>query len=346
MEEILLMLEPDFVWPQPMQPTIAETTPEFRTRRQGPTSLRMWGNIHKYLHYISRQYCNWFGIPFDHQFMDLPFGLVLKWTHEASIEEAMAMHLAHEAGMPVPKVLCCGEHPEEELTQGRFSILMTRLPGSPASDFERDVKQPWVDELKQCLESMRRWQGPENRICSVIETPIHTDRTAIGLMGPFESETELYDRLHFRKGSTGYYSPEEYETAISQVRKLRERPHWVTFTHGGLVPENILVDEDGHLSGIQGWEHAGWCPDYWEFTHPLHLGAGNGWNQILLWLGGDQYLEELEGDIALRLLTRGSYLFRDASQPRGTEEIFTDTRDLPETPVKNRIYSSFGGLDY
>lgn len=50
------------------------------------------------------------------------------------MEEATATQMEKSAGMPVPKVLCCEEHPND--TDNRFfffffSILMTRLPGEP-----------------------------------------------------------------------------------------------------------------------------------------------------------------------------------------------------------------------
>ncbi|KAH0580986.1 hypothetical protein H2248_012136 [Termitomyces sp. 'cryptogamus'] len=35
------------------------------------------------------------------------------------------------------------------------------------------------------------------------------------------------------------------------------------FSHGDLVPENILI-HDGHVSGIIDWEHAGWYPYFWN----------------------------------------------------------------------------------
>lgn len=62
--------------------------------------------------------------------MELPFGLVLKWSDRTSIEEAAAMQMARAAGMPVPKVLSLGEHPNGSYNRF-FSILMTRLPGIP-----------------------------------------------------------------------------------------------------------------------------------------------------------------------------------------------------------------------
>lgn len=40
-----------------------------------------------------------------------------------------------------------------------------------------------------------------------------------------------------------------------------KKPH--VFSHGDLVPENILV-HDGHISGIIDWEYAGWYPYFWN----------------------------------------------------------------------------------
>lgn len=45
--------------------------------------------------------------------MSQPFGLVMKWTVEENLEEVAGMQLARAAGIPVPKVLCCGEYSSE-----------------------------------------------------------------------------------------------------------------------------------------------------------------------------------------------------------------------------------------
>jgi hypothetical protein len=60
--------------------------------------------------------------------MELPFGLILKWSERRRIEEVISLQMARAASMPVPKVLCYGEHPDDFC---RISILMTRLPGWP-----------------------------------------------------------------------------------------------------------------------------------------------------------------------------------------------------------------------
>lgn len=40
----------------------------------------------------------------------------------------------------------------------------------------------------------------------------------------------------------------------------------------------------------------------------MRFGTGSGWYQVVSWMGGDQYLEELEADRALNELTVESYV--------------------------------------
>lgn len=70
---------------------------------------------------------------------------------------------------------------------------------------------------------------------------------------------------------------------------------------------NVLVGGDGHLATYR-LRSGGWCPEYWEFTTAMRFGTGSGWYQVVSWMGGDQYLEELEADRALNELTVESYV--------------------------------------
>ncbi|KAK2761590.1 hypothetical protein FQN54_001418 [Arachnomyces sp. PD_36] len=302
------IFQPDFTWPRPMRPTVAETTPSL-PRLPSSAARRLWGALHRVLYHVSERYCRWFNINFNAHILELPFGLVMKWTDRTSLEEAMAMQLARKAGMPVPKVLCCGEHPTS--FNRPFSILMTRLPGisleNSRDPFEADAEDPWVNELKNCLQSMRLWQGPKNRICSVVESPIRSPRVPRHVMGPFESEADLHAYLLSPASSHGFKSSEEYEETLSRAKKIRQ-DHRITFTHGDFKAHNILIDDDGHLSGFLDWESAGWCPEYWEFATAMRFGKNSWWYQVASWMGGDQYLEELDADVALNLLTVDSYI--------------------------------------
>ncbi|PWY72483.1 phosphotransferase family protein [Aspergillus sclerotioniger CBS 115572] len=286
------ILRPDFTWPRPMRCTISRSTPPA-------------------LYHLSRWYCSWFGIIFDVNILQLPFGLILKWTDRTSLEEAVAMQMARTAGMPVPKVLFCGEHPNAPFNR-TFSILMTRLPGVSLENsrysLEIDDEGPWLHELKTCVDSMRLWCSPNPRsICSPLSTPLRSPRVPGHLMGPFASERELYNHLFSPASSHAFESPAEYERTLSCAEKL-QRPYQVVFTHGDFKAHNILVGDDGHLSGFLDWESAGWYPEYWEFTTAMRFGRGSWWFQVASWMGGHQYLEELASDVALNLLTVDSYI--------------------------------------
>lgn len=276
-----------------------------------PVTRRLWGLLHELLSRLSESYCSWFNIPFAPPIMQLPFGLILKWSDRTRIEEVVAMQVARAAGMPVPLVLCYGEHPSDPIRP--ISILMTRLPGWPLfnsrNPFIEEEQQPWFDELRDCVHAMRKWKNPlgDNLICSITQTPITTHRVPGHAMGPFHSERELHDYLLSPASSHGFKTMEEYEAAMAQAKQILDIPHRMVFTHGDLKTHNILVDENYCLSGFLDWETAGWYPEYWEYTTAMKYCKGTWWYEAMLVLGADQYTTEVECERALNNLTVDSW---------------------------------------
>lgn len=303
------ILRPDYTWQRPMQPNPSVTTPPM-PRIPSYTSQIIWGWIHSALARFSRRYCSWFGIPCHPLLLELPFGLVFKWKDTSSLEEAVAMQLARKAGFPVPKVISFGVHPGNYLPS---SILMTRLPGVHLRPSRRGLRVhregPWITELKKCLDAMRQWKGPEKRICSAIVTPIRSPRVPFGTMGPFENQADLNKYLLSTASACNFSKTKDYENFLQRAEQIKQRHHRTTFTQGDFRSHNILIDRDGHLTGILDWESAGWCPEYWEFTTVL-LDKNPWWNQLMEWLGGNQYKDELDSDLAVSALTASSFLAR------------------------------------
>lgn len=222
------------------------------------------------------------------------------------------MQMARAAGMPVPKLLCYGEHADSPF---RFSILMTRLPGfeldnvSDRSEFATWEEGSWVGDLTRCLEAMRSWKSPygEQRICSILNTSIISSRVPSHIMGPFENEQDMHQYLLSPASSSTFESQEVFQTTLTSAKQIQSMPHRIVWTHGDFKHHNILIDDDGNLTGFLDWESAGWCPEYWEFSTAMRFGQGSFWYYLSSKLGGDKYLSELKCDKDLNRLTVDSY---------------------------------------
>lgn len=136
------------------------------------------------------------------------------------MEEAVAMQMARAAEMPVRRVLCCGEHPNDPDNRV-FSILMTRLPGEPLENtrypLEIESEGPWLEELVLCVHSMRLWCPPKQKytICSPIGTSIQSSRVPGHVMGPSRNEKEFHEYLLGPASGHAFEAMPEYDQTLS-----------------------------------------------------------------------------------------------------------------------------------
>lgn len=283
------------------------------TPKPTPRIIRLfWGYVHSALLEITYKYSRWSGQAWNNTIIDLPFGLLLKWSDGTRVEEVLAMQVARAAGFPVPRVICYGEHPDSP--HAPISIIMTRMPGSELGQVYKSLEPKEIDtimsELKLYMDVMRSWPNPwgRDRICSVSGTSIRSLRVAMHIMGPFENEQQLNEFLVDGTCNEGSLSASKFEESIATVKENLAIPHRIVFTHGDLMHHNILV-HNGHLSAILDWEAAGWLPEYWEFTSGARLmRPGSWWYDCMkesLKLGG--YPKEFECANALIPLTSGAY---------------------------------------
>ncbi|KAJ6115658.1 hypothetical protein N7523_006075 [Penicillium sp. IBT 18751x] len=90
-------------------------------------------------------------------------------------------------------------------------------------------------------------------------------------MGPFVDENELHDFLLSTASAHGFDTTAEYNKNLEQANEIRNYPHRITFTHGDLKAHNILVGDDGHLSGFLDWEPGCGEQGFPSKRHPLPL---------------------------------------------------------------------------
>ncbi|RAH58872.1 hypothetical protein BO85DRAFT_467675 [Aspergillus piperis CBS 112811] len=178
----------DFTWPN--------NIPAVPSDQILPTPVRY------YLRSFYHSYCDRVGISFNNQIAQLPFRLLLKWSDSTRIEEVLTMKVARQAGLPVPKVICYGDH--LDTPHAPIPILMTGVAG----------KQLAIRKWK------RLWG--EKRICSLIGTPIQSTRVPDHRIGPFETEKEFNEYL-IELGWPGVFrSKREYKEAL----RCREAAGW------------------------------------------------------------------------------------------------------------------------
>ncbi|PYH98457.1 hypothetical protein BO71DRAFT_447218 [Aspergillus ellipticus CBS 707.79] len=127
-------------------------------RAAHPYIRRLWGIVHHHIRRFSRSYCGWVGVSYNNQIAQLPFGLILKWSDGTRIEEVLTMEVARKAGIPVPRVVCYGEHPDSP--HAPISILMTRVPsrelGQVYKTLTDEEKESVFLQLDQYLKAVRR----------------------------------------------------------------------------------------------------------------------------------------------------------------------------------------------
>ncbi|RMZ69059.1 kinase-like domain [Pyrenophora seminiperda CCB06] len=125
----------------------------------------------------------------------------------------------------------------------------------------RDLKK-YIAELRQIPNKT----GSGLQICNALGGGILDWR--IG--GSQRTELRFQDELQFNEYLIDDLPLDEDKRKL--VSKSHSVKHDIVFTHADLNMRNILVDNDGRISGIVDWECAGWYPEYWEYSK-AHFGA-------------------------------------------------------------------------
>lgn len=214
--------------------------------------------------YEPRTYMFRFGIP-----------LVMKVTHRTISTEADALRYLNQVAprLPIPKLISSFE------LDGKVYTIMTKLRGHRLLDkwpqlSTKQCTDVIVKEVTTILYQLWDVSQPSDIKGKVMMSASgdglpHPRTLRESLGGPYSSTLECYDSMSDTKMSN--VSP-HISTALTQDP--------IVWVHTDLRMQNILVDDEGHVTGIVDWEDSGWLPRHWQ----LHILRRPQWGCMGAWV--------------------------------------------------------------
>ncbi len=203
--------------------------------------------------------------------------------------------------VPIPKVIGVYH------TRDGLLVEYEAFPGKPLDRVWQTLGPPQrkkiLQDLGRFVDQMRKIDPPRHEFVGSAFYGAAFDRRfgSSGKVGPFYTVDAFHDFLR-RGHPTRDFSDDGLKKCHERVSKYELR-----FTHAGLYPGNILIDDAGRIACIIGWESAGWWPEYWEYTQ-MHCGTPADMQD---WLEAmrkvmPKYDEEVAAEQALRRRFRSS----------------------------------------
>ncbi|KAI5308651.1 hypothetical protein KEM55_005205 [Ascosphaera atra] len=195
--------------------------------------------------------------------------------------ETQAMRLVREhTAVPVPEVLR-----EQFYSDSKGIIDMTPIEGTTLDKlwdtFDDGKKKAICRQTWHFIADIEPIQCPFKSVfqCNADGSPSrHVFLEDVQeLRRPIANDDELRARIYER-----YYTSNgrKYEGKLFDMLPRSGRQ---VFAHGDIAPRNIMVGEDGAITGIIDWEWGGWYPDWWEYAHimgPANLRYGD-WREYM-----------------------------------------------------------------
>ncbi|UNI23845.1 hypothetical protein JDV02_010839 [Purpureocillium takamizusanense] len=175
--------------------------------------------------------------------------------------EAM-QYVTNNTAIPIPKIY------EVHITHNQqIFIEMEYINGEDLDTswrvdgrLSQEQKNAICTDIKNYVSILRDLQPPaEDLVASALQNPAYDGRIGARFFGPFSHrEFHSLTRGHLRMDDVAIVLGEE-------VEKVHTTSYRTCFTHGDLVPRNIIV-RNARVAAIIDWGFAGWYPEYWEFT--------------------------------------------------------------------------------
>jgi thiamine kinase-like enzyme len=170
--------------------------------------------------------------------------------------------IRQSTSIPLPKVI---KIYKQDLDEEGEDVIMQYVGDetlSRAWPKMTDVsKRAIAKELAGYIEQMRQLTPPgAGFVGSASLSPGRDNCFGQARFGPFDNMADFHTYIR-RKNPLEIWKE---EPDVVQVHSTADS-YGSKFTHGDLVPNNIIV-KDGRIAAIIDWEFAGWFPEYWEYV--------------------------------------------------------------------------------
>ncbi|KAI0631159.1 kinase-like protein [Trametes polyzona] len=228
--------------------------------------------------------------------------VVIKYGPRVYKSEALAMQLVRETTtVPLPQVLSYFTEVLDGAKDRCGYLIMEKVPGVLLAQALPNLSDKACDEiasqLRTHLSSLRSIKS-DGKWGIVGRNGVFHGGQFHYLHPPRTEEQHLYGnpcRATSAKDVYDYFAKAAADLNGGWPASIPKDPPEIdfarpaVFSHGDLVPENIMVDEaSGAITSIIDWEHAGWYPYFWDDTiASLRLSAyqsapavSRGWDRI------------------------------------------------------------------
>lgn len=189
------------------------------------------------------------------------FVKVKAWRKGMELEaETIAFVKQKASSVPVPEVL----HSWIDHAWNRSFTIIRAINGDTLANVWKSLQDPQRQSVAATVADYCAQLAQ-------LTSPTLQTATSHGVLEPFLTIEPPFEEPSWKPNLLGPFSPSDLDTYLNRggsgtPKGLELDFH---FYHADLGPTNIMVSEDGELSGIIDWESAGYYPRFWLGTKPL-----------------------------------------------------------------------------
>ncbi|KNG87372.1 hypothetical protein ANOM_005928 [Aspergillus nomiae NRRL 13137] len=150
-------------------------------------------------------------------------------------------------------------------------------------DFTKAQQGVLAEDLRRYVTELRKLKGTYIGALNDGPARIISNFQQLKEVGPFNSRKEFNSSLSENSVATMICPSQDdssQEDDSSQDDDPPQKHEDFFFTHGDIVPRNILVNGQGKITALVDWEFAGYYPQYWEYSKASR-DPTTGWKNFL-----------------------------------------------------------------